>query len=317
MNLNRKQWMVLICFFICCSGVTGILRSQDSNFDTSSFNIDDNAGYVPLQADKVVILSSEVVAVIKKIHHKAQDFVKKGDVLIDFDAELIELQVERIEEQLQMGTKFKKALVNQEYRTDTYNLLKGLAEEKIGNTNIAAVSQKELREAKQAKEIADLDVQEAKLEKILMENDLKTQKVNLKKHKVVSPIDGVVVSFNTIPSMRERSLKKPEVGEAVRTGQEVMVVMKVDRFKLSHQVPASQVNSVKLGQEAIVYVRDYEDTPVLAKVVYISPTVVINEFEIQVELKNPPKKDAAKGEYPYLFREGMEARVELDNIPDN
>ena len=78
-------------------------------------------------------------------------------------------------------------------------------------------------------------------------------------------------------------------------------------------LPVEQIDSVRLGQEARVYVQGSAEA-IAAKVIYISPTVEsTGQFNVDVELSNPAAGGAnqARDQYRYRFRPGMRAQVEL------
>ena len=90
--------------------------------------------------------------------------------------------------------------------------------------------------------------------------------------------------------------------------------MKVDRLQVRHDMPKSMLNKIQLGQTLRVFVEG-DNRPLNSTVVFISPTVTtVGKYQIMVEFENPLQENIDQlpaGTYPYRFRPGMRARVEV------
>ncbi len=265
-----------------------------------------------LEAEQIAVLSSAVDGIVSDVNYVPQDFVKAGAVIIQQDTQEMELKIAGTEVRLADDTTVGKAEVRLEYSSENLEIVKKLYETHVGEMRVG--TKKEFQEARQAKMLAELDLQQAKLEKKLLEYDLAFSKKILEKHSVVSPFDGVIVEFSSVRTLEDRGLKKVAVGEMLRAGQLVAAVMKVERLRVSTDLPVEMLDSIKLGQKAQVYVQGSEE-PVDAMVVYKSPTAnsATMQFRIEVELANIPVVggDVGKGAYIYKFRPGLRARIEL------
>ncbi len=279
-----------------------------------------SAAFFPrfLEADEVVVLSSVVSGIIKDIKYHRQDFVKKGETLVQLDDDLIKLDIAKFEAQIAMAkaVDIEKAKIALQYAEDNLKIIQQLHNRKIGGTRVG--SEKELKEAMQQRDMARLELEKAKKNVALLQIELQKDNKVLSQHKVVSPIDGVIVSFSSVKSLDQQNLKRPEVGELIQTARPLVALMKVDVLRVSKTLPKSMLSKVHLGQKALVYVESSPNQALPGRVVYISPTIIpaLGEFNIEVEFKNPlvagKKKIISNATYPYRFRPGMRARVELE-----
>jgi multidrug efflux pump subunit AcrA (membrane-fusion protein) len=263
-------------------------------------------------AQKVTILSSEINGVVKEILCQPQDFVKKGDVLIQLDDELVRLEIQSTKSKIELSTSEDKARVNLEYARDNLAIIENLYNTKAGEFRVG--SPKELKEAEQRKEMAVLGETEAKLEMTILKLSLQHNQILLRKHQVKAPMDGVLVPLASLESLRVQELKQVETGEAVQVGNPVTAMMKVDQLRVQHQLPVDELDTIRLGQKVRVYVRGGSEQGEPAQVVFINPVVdSVGLVNIDVEFSNPPVESDTqpKGTYLYRYRPGMKARVEI------
>ena len=299
-----------------------------------------------LQAQKVAILSSEVAGKVLEVKARPQDFVSASEVLLQIDPKMIRLNLKATQIKLAISElNIKEADVRYEYARDNLQIVETLYNNQVGGIPVS--SQKELKESRQAKSLAELAQAKARANRESLMLEKEQAQALLEKHAIRAPFAGVVVPFSSVALKYLQGRAQPkrvEVGETVAVGQLVTAVMKVDRLRVSHWLPAAQLNRVHLGQKARVYVEGFSE-PFAAKVVYISPTISpTGQFNIEVELANPPIKPAGAAKsatvtksvstsksatsskpavsakpiaclgrdiYRYKLRDGMRARVEL------
>ncbi|MBN2375666.1 MAG: HlyD family efflux transporter periplasmic adaptor subunit [Sedimentisphaerales bacterium] len=276
----------------------------------------DNAvskSYNFVRAQKVVVLRADQPGVITEMPFEPQDFVKQGDVLVQLDSALAEFEVEKLKAQKALSTLLEKAKIRQEYAKDNLKIVTELYNAKVSGDRVG--SPKELREAEQTFELSQLESTDAKLELRLLEIGLAQWQKRLEQHTIKAPWDGVVVPFSSIKNVPDIvSVKQSEPGEAVRLGQAVVAMMKVDRLRVPWSESVTYLDKVKTGQAAWVYVPSNSTEPIAAKVVYVSPTVdTTKKFSFEVEFANPPLQSEGESSdlYRYRYRPGMSARVEL------
>jgi len=264
-----------------------------------------------VRAQKGVVLRADQPGVITEMPFGPQDFVKQGDVLVQLDSALAEFEVEKLKAQQELNTLLKKAEIRLAYAADNLKIVTELYNTKVSGDPVG--SPKELREAEQTFELSELESKDAKLEIRLLEIGLAQWQKRLEQHTIKAPWDGVVVPFSSIKNVPDIvSVKQSESGEAVRVGQAVVAMMKVDRLRVPWSVSVSYLDKVKTGQAARVYVPSNSTDPIAAEVVYVSPTVdTTKKFNFEVEFANVPLRSEGEPSDFYRYRPGMSARVEL------
>ena len=293
--------------------------SQGQDLSSSATKVEeDDAGLASgdfdfLRAQQVVVLSAQVDGIIDSIPVRPQDFVAAGEVLIALDANLTMLDRMSVETKLAMNAKATAIQrVRHRYAKETLEITQAKYEEILDGFRVAG--EKEMKETKEMEEIAGLEVDSSELEKGLLETQRNQYDELLSRHKVKAPVGGVLAQLTSVKALEGRNLKQPEVGEMVRAGQEVAVLMKVDRLRVLQQLPVGQLDAVKLGQAVRVHVKGASGEGIPGEIVFISPTVTsFGTFEVDVEFANPPVDGATskRSLYRYRYRPGMEAWVEF------
>jgi len=309
------------CFVLITVGmVAAVLLLSPALGQDYSPKLQERSQY--LKPQKVVILSAAADGIITNIAYTPQDFIRQGETLIQLDDDLVKLQIDSLKVKIKLSVEIdaKDADIRYQFARDNLDIVQQMYKEKIGESRV--VSEKELKEAIQTKEIAELGPPKAALGKKLLEIELKQNQKLLEKHAVKAPDDGVLVRFDSVTNLEDSKLKEPQVGEMVKAGQPLAALMKVDRLSVTVPKDAGDLDAVRLGQKAVVYVDNGRDQAqkVPGEVVFKSPTVVgaVQRFHIEVEIKNPPLdgEDQSRGIYRYRFRPGMKVtHVEL--VEDN
>ncbi len=169
--------------------------------------------------------------------------------------------------------------------------------------------------------MTELGVKNATLELEILKISIEQRQQELKKHRIIAPVEGVLVPFASIKSMKDRVVKRVETGEMVAPGQPLIAMMKVDKLRIDVLLAVQDINKVRMGGKARVYIEGAGPEPLKAEIVFISPTIngPTSQFHVEVEFDNPAvdMKDQPAGSYPFKYRPGMRARVELDNIASN
>ena len=272
-----------------------------------------------IRAQKEIILSAAVQGLVEEVYCQPQDYVKAGAPLIKLDSDMVEMEIASVTEQLRLSTVEKEAEIKLKYNEDNLAIMELLHNEIIGGNRVG--SEKEYKEAVQSRDMAREGVKRAELEVAILRIKLAAQKKTLGFHTIKAPTDGVIVSFKRfqeyqeIGSLDRSRYKKVEVGEMMVSAQPAIAMLKVDRMLVSKDLPTEMINDVRLGQSAKVYV-DGGAEPVDATVVYKSPIITGSDgrtFYIKVEFVNPPVagENLQKGEYPFKYRPGTRARVEI------
>ena len=298
------------------SAATTTTDSLDSSASSDSYDSLDSLDYGDdevwpgyLDPQKLITLSAEVDGVLTALDYQPQEFIEQGATAAQIDPELVQLTIASIQKELALNTSVAEAKVNLAYSLDNLGIIEKLYNTQIDGSRVG--SEKEYREAKQRQEMAELALRKAEKEMELLEISLRQNKLMLKKHQLIAPVSGVVIPLSTDGlGMEER--KEVSAGETVVRGQPVLALMKVDFLRVSEPRHLSELDSIKLGQQARVYVEGV-DAAVAGTVVFKSPMVAsTGQFNIEVEFANPQvQTDGSIQAYRYRFRPGMPARVEL------
>ncbi|MBN2211595.1 MAG: HlyD family efflux transporter periplasmic adaptor subunit [Sedimentisphaerales bacterium] len=311
----RRQTGWMIIGLVVWNGLwSPTARSQSANYGS----LDEYPLY--LQAQRVAILSSELDGKVKTMLAEPQDFVKTERPLLILDDSLAQLALQTLEINLRANKiGADEARVRREYADDNLKIVQELYDKAVGEIPVASV--KELKESRQAAELAALAVEKNKIERDSLLIEQKRALEILSRHTIKAPFDGVVTPFSATLAekyMKDRGQPKRVVaGETVRAGQVVIALMKVDVLRVSHWLPVSQLSRVHLGDKVRVYIQG-DDDPVEATVVFIGPTVEsTGEFGIEAEFANPPLQPAptSTGEYRFRYRDGLRARMEFVEQP--
>jgi len=269
---------------------------------------------------KTVLLSAEAGGLVTSLPFNPQDFVKKDDLLVQLDSDLVDIEIERYQAQIDMDTGIQKAEILLKFRRESLTIaekLYSIVLERTDdpNNDIRVGSWKELQEAQQLFEDAELEDTRARLALKDLHLSLRRFQKNKEQLDIRAPWDGVIVKFSSLPDIQSVvQSRQVEAGEMVQAGQPVIALMKVDTLKTVIQLPVAQLPRVSLNQSARVTVQGFDNEPMEGRVSYINPKVTAGAtVNVEVAFANPPvfNDQAPPGVYRYRFRPGMSAAVEL------
>ena len=185
---------------------------------------------------QVIQITPRVTGMVTAIHVKDNQFVHKGDLLFEIDPSTYELKVKQAEARL------KRALeASRGYKTE-YERLKSIYAKDKG-----AVSQKDLirSEVNYFKSLSDIDS---------AKESLNTAKLNLEFTKVKAPVDGWVSNLNF------------QIGSQATANQPLLALVDKKSFWIFGFFREDTIKDVQVGDDAIVTLMAYPDTPLSGKV---------------------------------------------------
>ena len=184
-------------------------------------------------------LSSRMEGLITQINVDAGSVVKKGDLLMQLDAKLAELDL---------------ALIETEINQAEIELLDAqrLADESTKLTRSGAFAKSETATRK-----TKLLVSENRLKQLDARRNQLLEK--LARHQLIAPFDGVI------------STKLAEAGEWVATGKPVLRLIEMENLRFDLQVPQESLSIVKNTDFINVKLDAYPDINMKAKVLVIVP----------------------------------------------
>ena len=245
-----------------------------------------------------VNIGSQVSGMISAIYVDFNSEVKKGQLLAQIDPSLFQAQVEKAQGDLNSAKanyeKIKAMLIYDKKNYERYK--------KLYTKRYVAKSDLELAEATYKSDVAQLDAMSAQIAQAnaTLQNNL----TNLKYTKIISPVDGVVVSRDV------------DVGQTVaasfQTPTLFMVAQDLTKMQIEVNVSEADIGRVAVGQDVDYTLDGYADMIFSGKVsqVRISPTTVNNvvTYNVIVEVDNEDEK----------LKPGMTANVSIiTNQKDN
>jgi RND family efflux transporter MFP subunit len=158
---------------------------------------------------------------------------------------------------------------------------------------------KEIDRLRLVSESADLEIQRAEheqelreLDVMIAENEYRQASELLSRHRIASPVDGVVVAM------------EHRVGEWVEPGTELFKIVKIDRLRIEGFINAASITEQLVDQSAdVVVLKANEERRLTGKVVFVSPEAnpVNGQVRVYLEIDN------SQGE----FRPGMRVRASI------
>lgn len=240
---------------------------------------------------KTVNIGSQVSGMISAIYVDYNSEVKKGQLLAQIDPSLFQAQVDKAQGDLNSARanyeKIKAMLIYDKKNYERYK--------KLYTKRYVAKSDVELAEATYKSDVAQLDAMSAQIAQAnaTLQNNL----TNLKYTKIISPVDGVVVSRDV------------DVGQTVaasfQTPTLFMVAQDLTKMQIEVNVSEADIGRVQVGQDVDYTLDGYADMTFKGKVsqVRISPTTVNNvvTYNVIVEVDNEDEK----------LKPGMTANVSI------
>lgn len=240
---------------------------------------------------KTVSIGSQVSGMIKEIYVDFNSKVKQGQLLAQIDPSLFQAQVDKANGDLNAARgAYQKTKSMLAYDEANYKRYKELYKK-----NYVAKNDLDLALATYKSDVADLQSKKATIAQAsaTLQNNL----TNLRYSKIISPVNGVVVS------------RAVDVGQTVAASFQTPTLFTVaqDLTKMQIEVSVSEadIGKVKVGQEVEYTLDGYPDETFKGKVsqVRISPTTVSNvvTYTVIVSVNNDDDK----------LKPGMTANVSI------
>jgi RND family efflux transporter MFP subunit len=216
-----------------------------------------------------VSIGTPVEGIIDKMHVERGDVVKRGQVLLE-----LESKVERA------AVAMAKARATAEGAVARNQANLNLAERSLARNEELSerlvVSERELDEARSAKEIAQAGLREAREDRQLAELDLARSRAALELRSIRSPIDGVVMKLHF--SEGEFADSRP-----------IMDVAQIDPLHVEVFAPVRVLGRIRTGMTAEVVPEQPVGGSHEATVSVVDPVVdaASGTFGVRLELPNP------------------------------
>ena len=244
-----------------------------------------------LNAVTTVLVGTQVSGTIKNIHADFNSPVKKGELIAEIDPATFEAQAEQARANLLAARanleKSALALIDTER---TMNRDKELFSKDF-------VARSELDTAETNYETAKAQVSVAKAQVAQAEAALKAAETNLRYTRILSPVDGVVVS------------RSVDVGQTVaasfQTPTLFTIAQDLTKMQINTNVDEADIGRIKIAQDVEFTVDAYPDTLFTGSVsqIRIAPIIVQNvvTYDVVIRVDNPEQK----------LKPGMTANVSI------
>ncbi|QXM06802.1 efflux RND transporter periplasmic adaptor subunit [Crassaminicella indica] len=295
--MRRKGIALFLCILCMLYALTGCSFQKDQTVMAQSLKpvvLQEikEAAYVDqislsgnIKPAKTIKLAYKIPGgIIENIFVNEGDFVKKDDIIMQLDSYDYQLKVQAAESKWessklkmdsQIPSKINQAKAYLDLVEKNYERIKNLYEEgavptaKMDEIEAKYIEAKnKYQEALDAKEYTRIELEQAEAAKDSAQSNLKDTSLR-------SPIDGIVLK------------KIAEVGETAAQGYPVIVLGQLDEVEIEVGVADSNINNIKKGQKAVVYVygieKEFEGT--VSEVSALADTQT-RTFPVKVTIKN-------------------------------
>lgn len=282
----KKKYLIPIIIIVCLLILFVFIKKGKSSPQYETTKISRNTIVQVVEASgtinpvTTVNIGSQVSGMIKEIYVDYNSEVKKGQLLAQIDTSLFEAQLQQsIANIANAKANYQKILAVMENDKKTYNRYKNLYAR-----NYIAKSELDLAESTYFSDVAQLEAAQAQISQA--EASYKTAAANMRYTKIVSPVDGTVVSRDV------------DVGQTVaasfQTPTLFMVAQDLTNMQIETSVSEADIGKVKVGQKVNYTLDGYQDSVFHGKVkqVRISPTTVQNvvTYTVIVDVDNDDEK---------------------------
>ena len=203
-----------------------------------------------------VTLSLSVPGIISRIFHREGSRVKKGEIILDLDKRIEELEVER----RKVIWESKEELKGKETQA---NILKSLYDSNLElYERTGSVSKEELQKIELEWKLAAAELKQLKVEEEREEIEYKMALENLRKRVLRSPINGIIVKLLL------------DEGESSEAHQPLVQVVDIGRCNFVSNVEEGVGRTMKRGRSVELKIRTGSTyISKKGKIVFVSPVV--------------------------------------------
>lgn len=260
-----------------------------------------------IQPEVEVALSSEVSGEIIELPIKEGQQVKKGDLLVKINPDLIQAAVSQSQAGLQnVRAQLSQAEANLKNAQLNYNRNKELFEKGVISKSEWDRSVNEYESAQANKQAAYYSVQSAAA-------NLKQSRDNLQRTTIYSPMDGTISKLSV-------ELGERVVGTAQMAGTEIVRVADLTNMEVEVDVNENDIVKVALEDSTVVEVDAYlkrEFKGVVTEIANSAENAIsvdqVTNFKVKVRIVPESYSDLTEGKPDYYspFRPGMTATVDV------
>lgn len=288
-------------------GKTGDFKEVEIEKLERSTIIETVAATGKIQPEIEVKLSSEVSGEIISLPIREGQDVKKGDLLVRINPDLVQAAVSQSQAALQnsrAGLSQAEATLNQ--ATLTFNRNKPLFEKGV-------ISRADYERAQADLEIAEANKQSAYYNVQSVAAQVKQATDNLGRTSIFAPRDGTISMLNV-------ELGERVVGTAQMAGTEIVRVANLANMEVEVDVNENDIVKIEIGDSTLVEVDAYlkkEFTGIVTEIANSAEATLtadqVTNFKVKVRILEDSYKDLLEGKRASYspFRPGMTATVDV------
>jgi HlyD family secretion protein len=281
-----------------------------------------------------ITVSSKLSGQIKKITVKEGDKVSKGDLLVEIDHELLDIQLRQAEANVEGANAQLKLLISGARKEDIRTAQEQVSQAKTNldqaktdrdrmkalyESNTVTKKQYDDAQSKYEITLAQYNSSRENLQKvrnITRPEEIENARANVKRNiasadllrqniedcKIYAPADGVV------------SKKFVEEGEIVSPSTSLVKLSAMEIVNLVIYVNETDLGKIKLGQKADIKIDAYKDKTYEGKIIFISPEAEFTPKNIQTQDERTKLVFAVKIEIAnphYELKPGMPADAKI------
>ena len=188
-----------------------------------------------IEARRTVAISGQIEALVTAVRVDRGDLVKRGDVLVDFDAGVERATAELARARAEMLSAIEARMARSEFA-----VLKHTRRSELSKQNF--VSRQDVDESEAERRLAEAELKEARDNKRLAELEYRRAAEQLRLRSLVSPVSGVVVERLIHPGEISELGKKPILRIAEVSTLYVEVILPLEAYR---QVAKGDVGIVR------------------------------------------------------------------------
>jgi HlyD family secretion protein len=282
----KKILIALVVIIALSSGAYFIFRSNenDQKYRTEKISKGDIVQSITasgtVNAVTTVLVGTQVSGTIKAIYADFNSKVSKGQLIAQVDPALFEAQVDQARANLVTS---KANLAKSDVAVvDTKRTLE--RNRQLLAKNLIAQSDKDTAETNYDSAVAQVNANKALVEQAAA--GLRTAETNLRYARILSPVDGIVVSRNV------------DVGQTVAASFQTPTLFNIaqdlTKMQIDSSVAEADIGKIQVGQPVEFTVDAYPDSPFQGRVSEIrnAPINVQNvvTYDVVVKVDNPELK---------------------------
>lgn len=210
-----------------------------------------------ISVHRQALLSPRISGLVESLDLEAGDHVNAGDVVVELDPTLAEIELGLLESDLSLAQAEEEE--NQRL-VDEAN--------RLGDSGFPR--------SERLSRVTDLE--QAKLAVIRVKAEIEAQKERVRRHKVVAPFSGYVAD------------KLTEIGEWVQTGTPVINLLGDEDYRMDVRIPQERIAAALQTKSVEIEIPGLAGTKIAGKVDALGPLVDpgTRTFLVRVSIQDPP-----------------------------